>query len=84
MFQCFFDRLGPAYLNVRKGANEIYHKVRCGLAHSYLIEESSVIDMKGGLPCGIEYDNQTGNYSFHVRTYFDFKNRKFVSYGTST
>ncbi|MGC2573967.1 MAG: hypothetical protein WA364_20820, partial [Candidatus Nitrosopolaris sp.] len=73
-FNAFFDRLGPAYVIVRNGADEIYYNVRCGLAHSYLIEQSSVIDMKGGLLCGIEYDNQTANYSFHIRTYFeDFK-----------
>lgn len=70
-FNVFFDRLGQPYVNVRNGKNEIYHKVRCGLAHSYMIEESSVIDMKSGLPCGVEYDTQTTYYSFHVCTYFE-------------
>jgi hypothetical protein len=54
---------------------KIYFRVRCGLAHSYLIEENSIIDMKSGLSCGIEYDIQTKYYAFHVRTYFvHFKN----------
>jgi hypothetical protein len=50
--------------------DEIYHTVRCGLANSYLVEENSIIDMKSGLPCRIEYDAQTQNYAFHIRTYF--------------
>jgi hypothetical protein len=70
-FNAFFDRLGHPYVKVRNGKNEIYRSVRCGLAHSYLIEESSVIDMKSGLPCGVEYDDQTAHYAFHVRTYFE-------------
>lgn len=70
-FNAFFDRLGHPYVKVRNNKNEIYRSVRCGLAHSYLIEESSVIDMKSGLPCGVEYDDQTTHYAFHVRTYFE-------------
>jgi hypothetical protein len=70
-FNAFFDRLGQQYVKVRNSKDEIYYNVRCGLAHSYLIEENSVIDMKSGLPCGIEYDDQTKYYAFHVRTYFD-------------
>jgi len=30
--------------------------------------------MKSGMNCGIEYDDQTKHYTFHVPTYFeDFK-----------
>jgi hypothetical protein len=33
------------------------------------------MDMQSGLPCGVEYDDQTTQYAFHVRTYFEhFKN----------
>lgn len=70
-FNAFFDRLGEQYVNVRDNKDEIYHNVRCGLAHSYLNEESSIIDMKGGLPCGIEYDAQKKHYAIHVPTYFE-------------
>ena len=74
-FNAFFDKLGQPYVNVRNGKNEIYRKVRCGLAHTYLIEENSIIDMKPGLPCGIEYNIQTTYYTFHIPTYFEhFKN----------
>jgi hypothetical protein len=74
-FNAFFDKLGQSYVKVRNGNDEIYRRVRCGLAHSYLIEESSVIDMKSDLPCGIEYNIQTKYYAFHVPTYFEhFKN----------
>jgi hypothetical protein len=70
-FNAFFDRLGQPYVKIRNSKDEIYYKVRCGLAHSYLIEENSIIDMKSRLPCGIEYDIQIGHYAFHVRTYFE-------------
>jgi hypothetical protein len=70
-FNAFFDKLGQPYVKIRNNKDEIYYKVRCGLAHSYLIEEGSVIDTKSGLACGIEYDDQTKNYAFHIRTYFE-------------
>ncbi len=74
-FNAFFDKLGQPYVKVRDSKDEIYYKVRCGLAHSYLIEENSIIDMKPGLPCGIEYNIQTTYYTFHIPTYFEpFKN----------
>src|SRR5439155_16760020 len=59
-FNAFFEKLGPEYRTLRNNKDEIYRSVRCGLAHSYLIEDkNSVIDMKSGLACGIEYDNNT-------------------------
>jgi len=74
-FNTFFDKLGQPYVEVRNNQNKIYHEVRCGLAHSYMIEGSSVIDMKSGLPCGIEYNDSTSQYVFHICTYFEhFKN----------
>ena len=74
-FRKIFDKLGQPYVEVRNNQNKIYHEVRCGLAHSYMIEGSSVIDMKSGLPCGIEYNDSTSQYVFHICTYFEhFKN----------
>ena len=74
-FNAFFDRLGQPYVEVRNNQNKIYNKVRCGLAHSYLVEGISVIDMKSGLLCGIEHNESTSQYVFHICTYFEhFKN----------
>ncbi len=70
-FNMFFDRLGQQYSKVRNSKDEIYHNLRCGLAHSYLNEDGSIIDVKSGQSCGIEYDAQTKRYTFHVRTYFE-------------
>jgi hypothetical protein len=40
-----------------------------------MIEGSTVIDMKSGLPCGIEYNDSTSQYVFHICIYFEhFKN----------
>jgi hypothetical protein len=73
-FNEFFDRLGQTYTMLRNNNDDVYWKVRCGLAHSYLIESSSAIDMKRGMSCGIEYNIATKHYIFHVPSYFeDFK-----------
>lgn len=74
-FNEFFDRLGKCYNDLRQRKNvDIYHNIRCGLAHTYLIEgNDSIIDMKRG-SCGIEYDVPSNSYTFHIPTYFeDFK-----------
>ena len=75
-FNEFFDRLGTCYKDLRQRKNvDIYHHIRCGLAHAYLIEgNDSIIDMKRG-SCGIEYHVPFSNsYTFHIPTYFeDFK-----------
>ena len=49
-FNEFFDRLGKCYNDLRQRKNvDIYHNIRCGLAHTYLIEgNDSIIDMKRG------------------------------------
>jgi len=63
--------LGQPYVKVRDSKDEIYYKVRCGPAHSYLIEENSIIDMKPGLPCGIEYNSNNIlyiSYPYLLRT----------------
>jgi hypothetical protein len=79
-FNAFFDRLGQPYVEVRNNQNKIYHEVRCGLAHSYMIEGSSVIDMKSDLPCGIEYNDSTSQYVFHIYTYFEHFNNAVNDY----
>jgi hypothetical protein len=53
--------------------NKVYHDIRCGLAHSYLVEGSARIVIEGG-HSGIEYDERTQTYIFYVRRYLeDFK-----------
>src|SRR5215471_7587544 len=79
-FNTFFDRLGHQYVEVRDNKDEIYRNVRCGLAHSYLNEKSSIIDMKSGMSCGIDHDARTKHYSFHVPTYFEDLKRAISAY----
>jgi len=72
-FDSFFKKLGICYANLLTQRPNIYYEVRCGLAHSYLIEKSSNIKMEGG-NCGLEYDPITNRYTFNIRHYFeDFK-----------
>ena len=74
-FNEFFDRLGSCYKDLRQTKNvDVYHHIRCGLAHAYIIEgNDSIIDMKRG-SCGIEYDPISISYRFHIPTYIeDFK-----------
>ena len=50
---------------------DVYHDIRCGLAHAYMIDSNAKIDM-GNIGChGIEYNQTDIRYVFWVRTYFD-------------
>jgi hypothetical protein len=72
-FNDFFVRLGPCYLGLIKSKLKVYHEVRCGLAHAYLIEGNATIVIEGGA-CGVSYDKGSHAYVYYVRRYFeDFK-----------
>lgn len=79
-FNEFFDRLGTCYKDLRQRKNvDNYHRIRCGLAHAYLIEgNDSNIDMKRG-SCGIEYDVPSNSYTFHIPTYLRISKRQLSS-----
>lgn len=68
-FEAFLKRLDcDYYQGLLQGLN-IYGDIRCGLAHSYLIEgKSSMIDTGDSGCHGIEYDK---GYTFWIRTYFE-------------
>jgi len=85
-FTAFFERLGNCYqalindpnlVRMNQGggkSHEVYWRIRGGLAHSYLIESNSVINLGRG-SCGVEYDQSRGKYTFNILSYFDdFKN----------
>lgn len=70
-FNAFFARLGKCYESLIKTyGGKIYWNVRCGLAHAYLIEASSNINMGYG-HCGVAYDGTNDHYTFNVRTYLE-------------
>jgi hypothetical protein len=73
-FEEFFRRLGNSYAKLLDDRVSVYKDIRCGLAHSYMIEESSKILIDGG-NCGIEYNPSSQyKYKFYVKYYFqDFK-----------
>jgi hypothetical protein len=73
-FEEFFRRLGYGYKKLLDDGVNVYWEVRCGLAHSYMIEENARIVINGG-DCGIHYDPKSHyRYTFYVRRYFvDFK-----------
>jgi hypothetical protein len=76
-FNSFLTRLDEAYYKDLLTQVNLYHEVRCGLAHSYLIEGkgNAVINTSFEGLHGIDFDNTTKQYIFWVRTYFDeFKN----------
>jgi len=69
-FNTFLDKLDPThYRTLRESGLNIYHDVRCGLAHSFVIEKGGNIDADTEGDHGIEFDKKT-KYSFYVRTYF--------------
>jgi hypothetical protein len=74
----FFVRLGSRYQDLherleRSDSNKVYYEIRCGLAHTYLVEGNAKILMEGG-HSGIEYDEKTKTYTFYIKRYFeDFK-----------
>jgi hypothetical protein len=67
--------LNPDYYPQLKNEGvDIYNDVRCGLAHAYLIEQTSNIDAASDGGHGIEYDSANMRYTFYVKTYFlEFK-----------
>jgi hypothetical protein len=78
-FNAFLKRLDSGYYAnlMNNPAVDLYGEVRCGLAHSYLIEGKGDAVINTGYRGlhGIEYDQTSKKYIFWVRTYFDeFKN----------
>ena len=73
-FNAFLRRLDSNYYGILIDNDvDFYRDIRCGLAHSYLIEvkgNAGVTTDYGGLH-GIEYDQVSKNYTFWIRTYFD-------------
>ncbi len=70
-FNAFLSRLDPVhYGNLIKIADP-YGKIRCGLAHSYLIDGDTEINIGRRGYHGINYDQSTQKYVFWVGTYFD-------------
>ena len=88
-FLAFFKELGPKYTKLAqrrdlqyrtkngKTKSKIYQDVRCGLAHSYMVEGKAYIHLGKELPldvCGVQYDATTNTYIFNIIPYFkDFK-----------
>ena len=71
-FNAFLDRLDPThYPNLRMNGVNIYRDIRCGLAHSYLIEKNANIDAVTDGEHGIVFDIGNKMYSFYVKTYFE-------------
>jgi hypothetical protein len=68
-FEAFLVELDKSYYDPIK--SDIYKNVRCGLAHSYLIEGNSRIDIDNMGPHGIEIDRNLDTYAFYVQTYFE-------------
>jgi len=70
-FKAFFKKLGKCYEELlNRSELNIYHDVRCGLAHAYMIERNSTIYVRKGT-CGVEYDSSKKAYTFNVMTYFE-------------
>jgi hypothetical protein len=72
-FNDFFGRLGPCYVELLKQV-KVYHEVRCGMAHAYLIEKNAAIVIEGGT-CGLSHSEDSSSYVYYVRRYYeDFRN----------
>jgi hypothetical protein len=75
-FDAFLKRLSHPYYEGLLNSLDIYKDIRCGLAHSYLIEggKNSAIDTLNEGNHGIVYDPIQNRYTFYVKTYFrEFK-----------
>jgi hypothetical protein len=68
-FKSFLVELGKSHYEPIK--SQIYKNVRCGLAHSYMIEGNSIIDVDIMGPHGIEFDTISNTYTFFVQKYFE-------------
>lgn len=66
-----FDKLH--YEGLLNNHVDLYGDIRCGLAHSYLIESKGDAEINTGYKVvhGIEYNPKTRKYIFWVRSYFD-------------
>jgi hypothetical protein len=68
-FEAFLVELDKSHYEPIK--TRIYKDVRCGLAHSYMIEDNSIIDVDIMGPYGIEFDTNSNTYTFFVQKYFE-------------
>lgn len=75
-YESLMQQLGDSEIDTQKkhrGKDKIYHDIRCGLAHSYLVDGNARIVIEGG-HSGIEYDDREKIYTFYIRRYLeDFK-----------
>lgn len=70
-FNEFFKKLGKRYEELLDRKVDVYHDIRCGLVHSYMIENNAIVNM-GTRVCGIEHSSNV--YTFNIVTYYeDFK-----------
>jgi hypothetical protein len=76
-FDTFFKRLGPCYSELLKDHN-IYRHIRCGLAHSGVVQGNATINLGYASVskivhgnCGIEYDVVSNRYIFNIKRYFE-------------
>ena len=68
-FRAFLRYLGSDYVQLAQGV-DIYERVRCGLAHEYLIQGDSTIWPQASAPCGI-ISSVNGPTYFIVSVYRD-------------
>lgn len=89
-YESLLQQLGDSETDTQKrhrGKDNIYHDIRCGLVHSYLVDGNVRIVIEGG-HSGIEYGDREKIYTFYVRRYLeDFKaavNKFVVEIGLDT
>lgn len=74
-FNGFLRRFDPTYYSNLIRSADPYGKIRCGLAHAYLIDGDAEINVGRKGYHGIEFDSTTKKYVIWVGTYFDeFRN----------
>jgi len=82
-FKAFLPYLGQFYINLNKEI-DLYHRVRCGLAHEYFIKGPATIWMSSDSPLsgGILYEKDKDWVHFVVTKYFDdFKSAVEIYHG---